>query len=197
MQPWVKSPISSVKSGVNIMRDRKTTLILIVWFLIPVLFGCGGNDEATSELPGEDNGMADSTKVDDRSDDWKEIEKVIDETIVRLRYRDKSGLYENEFEYLRDEENLDQYVKHGEVIWANADSLERVEINDIRFFERDSAWIQVTFHFMGASGKEHISSGKLNAYYHHGRWIKPYMSTYVRQMEYEELIRQADEDTEG
>ena len=93
------------------MRDRKTTLILTVWFLIPVLFGCGGNDEATSELPGEDNGMADSTKVDGRSDDWKEIEKVIDETIVRLRYRDKSGLYENEFEYLRDEENLDQYLQ--------------------------------------------------------------------------------------
>ena len=189
--------MSFANFGVNTMRVSKTLLFGLFCFVGLMLAACGSREEPDIEVTVEG---ADTTAIAadtvERSDDWNEVAAVVDEVITRLRYGDKSGLYENEFEYLQDAESLDEYLRHGEITWANADGLDSVEITDITFFDRDSAWIDAVFHVHNADGISEGTEQRLMAYYHRGRWIKPYMSTIDRQLAYDEQVRQADRDAE-
>lgn len=126
---------------------------------------------------------------------WLEIADALEDPLVRLAYGDKSGLWENEYEYLHEQETFDDYIKHGEISWANVDSLLRLEITDIIFFD-DSLALEVNFVFLDANGNDKSSPAQLFLYRHHDRWIKPYMTSLWRQQEYEKLVRQADDDSE-
>ena len=137
----------------------------------------------------------DYSRFGEHAQDAREIRQMIEDVMARLRYGDKSGLYENEFPYFHENETFDDYLKHGEVSWANADSLDHIEIQDIIFYGRDSAWIDAMFHAITADGKIEPSYIRLQAYYQEGHWIKPYMSQYQAQVDYDKLIRQADEDS--
>jgi hypothetical protein len=178
------------------MKDFRLVLFLVVLTTGGFLFGCGSEEAGETErtaVPDEEAQVGEDGSG--KSADWLAVEAMVDEVITRLRYQDKSGLYENEFQYLRDEENFDEYLRHGEVTWANANDLDSVEVRDITFFDRDSAWVEAVFHVRTADGKPEKSPQMLYAYYHQGRWIKPYMSDSKRQYDYEERIRQADEDS--
>ncbi len=176
------------------------TTALMTLASITIFPGCGGNetsdvtdalttDTSTAEAPAT-GAVADEGK----SPDWLEIESIVDEAIVCLSYRDKSVLYDNELPYLTDEETFDDYLKRGEVAWANADSLEYVEVADIIFYGRDSALVNSVFHFKGASGREWASDSQLRAYFRDGHWLVPYVSRIEHQLAYDDLIRQADDD---
>ena len=196
--------MSSEKYGVNIMKGTKVLLLVAAVMMTICVIGCGGDEgdvvqvadttTAVEEKPAVS--MVRTTEVPasatDRAEDWIAIVAMVDEVITRLSYGDKAGLYENEFRYLREQETFDEYLKHGEVSWANADSLEYIEIVDIVFFGRDSAMVEAIFHLISA-GEDKPSQMPLMAYYHEGRWIKPYMSQSNRQRDYDELIRQADD----
>jgi len=184
----------------------------ILWLVTSVLvtmggIGCGGDQQevvpndlvvAVEEKP-TGGSMVRNTEVPAdagaRAEDWAALIAMVDEVITRLSYRDKSGLYENEFSYLRAQETFDDYIKRGEVTWANTDSLAYVEIRNIAFFERDSALIDAVFHMTSSDPTKEASPMPLMVYYHEGRWIRPYVSTIDHQREYDELIRQADDDT--
>jgi len=177
---------------------RFKPLAILAAISILLLAGCGGeqDQETQKTTPDAVEGEDTATASDGKSADFRAVEAVIDETIIRLKYGDKSGLYENEFEYLRDEETFEDYLQHGEVKWANADSLDHVEVADITFYDRDSALVDAVFHFVASDGTESKSETQLMAYYHNGQWIKPYVSRIDHQLEYEELIRQAEEDAQ-
>ncbi len=128
------------------------------------------------------------------SPEWQEVRRVLEEPLVRLAYHDKTGLWENEFAYLHEQESFDEYIEHGEILWANVDSLLRVEIQDITFFE-DSATLHANFVFLDAAGNENSSLSPMQLYRHQGRWIKPYLSSPERQRDYDDLIRRAKEDS--
>ncbi len=196
--------MSSEKYGVSIMKGTRVLLFVAAVIMTIGGIGCGGDEgdvvqvadttAAVDEKP--EASLVRTAEVPDsvgaRAEDWVAIVAVIDEVITRLSYGDKAGLYENEFRYLREQETFDEYLKHGEVTWANADSLEYIEIVDIEFFGRDSAMVETIFH-MTSTGEDKVSPMPLMAYYHEGRWIKPYMSRSNRQHDYDELIRQADD----
>jgi len=129
------------------------------------------------------------------SPEWMEVKRILEEPLIRLAYQDKSGLWDNEFEYLREQETYDEYIAHGEISWANVDSMLRVDINDIAFFDT-TASIECTFVMLGADGNEKQFPQALTMYKHRGRWIKPYMTALWRQQEYEDLIKKAEEDSE-
>lgn len=168
--------------------------------------GCGGGDETevppapepvvtTEEAPASMVRMADvSGATGERADDRAAIHAVVDEVITRLSYGDKSGLWENEFGYLRAQESFDDYVKRGEVTWANVDGLEYVEILDIQFFGQDSALVETEFHFAKSEGIDKGQPMPLMAYYREGRWIRPYITTIALQLEYDAKVKQADDD---
>lgn len=136
----------------------------------------------------------DFSQFGEHEQDAREIWGNVHNTIERIRYGDKTGLYENEFEYMREEKTYDDYLLHGEVSWANADSLDHIEILDIIFYDKDSALVDADFYMLSHTGDIYPSSIRWTAYYREGRWIKPYLSRLMYQMELEELIRQADED---
>jgi hypothetical protein len=149
---------------------------------------CGG---------GEDQETPPAETTGDSLSDSARLVAMVRTTVERLRYDDKSGLYEHEFQYFRDEETYDDYLGHGEVTWANADSLDSIQVVGIQIYDRDSAHLDVLYHMSSsAENPPPARPGLLTAYWHQGRWIKPYMSTLQRQLDYEELIRQAAEDSE-
>jgi hypothetical protein len=171
------------------------------------LIGCGGEQaevaqvepEVTVEEKTQGSMVRPSevpAEIGERAEDWTAIQTMVDEVITRLSYGDKSGLYENEFSYLRAQETFDDYIKHGEVKWANTDSLNFVEIVNITFYGRDSALMNALFHLRSGNQQVEKSPMILMAYNHDGRWIRPYMSSIDRQLDYDKLIRQADDDTD-
>jgi len=164
---------------------KRLLLTLILGAMTPALMQCGGDQESPAEIGG------------DSLSDSAQLVAIVRSTVERLRYGDKSGLYENEFQYFHEQETYDDYLRHGEVTWANADSLDSIQVLAVQLFERDSAHLEVLYH-MNSAGEVQPppNRGRLKAYWHQGRWIKPYMSSIDRQLDYEELIRQAAEDSE-
>jgi len=120
------------------------------------------------------------------------IESVINEAMTRLRYGDKSGLYENEFSYLKDTTTFDDYLKTGQMKYAKNDSISHIDVNDVELFNHDSARVKVTVNFEGPTGKKHFLDDKITVYYHKGRWIKPTISVIGHELEYENMIHQAE-----
>jgi len=121
------------------------------------------------------------------------IEDELSEEIARLRLGDKSGLWENEFGYLHDEMDFDDYRQTGQVNWAQADTIEFLDVQSVAI-ESDSlsAEVGVEVTFKPPSGKEHSLVDTITVYYTRGRWIKPTVSTREMQDEYEDLVRAAD-----
>jgi hypothetical protein len=171
--------------------------------LVAILQGCGQEEPVvqtvaqSSSQPALSSRQVPKVTLPEGQDapEWREVQKVLEEPLVRLAYGDRTGLWENEFEYLHEQETFDQYIQHGEIQWANVDSLLRVEIQEITFFE-DSANLHVNFVFLDAAGNENSSLSPMQLYRHKGRWIKPYLSSPERQHDYDDLIRRAKEDSE-
>lgn len=180
-----------MKSGVNMVSEAKHLICLLFCLL---LFACG-SDESKTESGATIAVNPDSTTATDqkeRNPEYATIEGALNEAIVRLRHGDKSGLYENEFEYLKDDMTFDDYLKTDQMRWAQADTVKYVEVRHIEFCGQDSAIVDVTVHFEGLTGKESFHRDKLIVYYHQGRWIKPTVSVIDQQRYYDEKMRVAD-----
>ncbi|MDH3892566.1 MAG: hypothetical protein OEV49_15985 [candidate division Zixibacteria bacterium] len=186
------------------MRRIRSLTLGALLSLLNGLIGCGGNETEAPQLaePVVTTQEASGSLVriaevpgatGELADDWTAIHAVVDEVITRLSYGDKSGLWENEFSYLHEQETFDDYLKRGEVQWANVDGLEYVEIKDILFFGKDSALVETAFYF---NNIDDVAGQPmpLMTYYRHGRWIRPYVATIQHQLDYDALLRQADDD---
>jgi len=125
-----------------------------------------------------------------------QFEALVNETIDRIRYGDKAGLYDMEFEYFRDETTFDEYLTRGDIRWANADSLAFIEVNAVRLFGEDSAAVDIVVHFEGSSGKKIAFDEEYKLYHLQGYWHKPTVSVVSAQIDYQNLIRQAEEAAE-
>ncbi|MFQ6008915.1 MAG: hypothetical protein ACE5K8_08210, partial [Candidatus Zixiibacteriota bacterium] len=161
---------------------------LLLTLCISLLVSCSSKTEL------DDVGQ-DSTSMADKMDEAAEkeiIDRMLNETITRLRYGDKSALYENEFEYFTDEVNFDEYLERDEIKWAQADTITFLEIKNVEFFDRDSALVSLTVHFEGPTGQKSYLDDRIVVYHHKGRWIKPTVTVIDLQLDYEEKIRVAD-----
>lgn len=155
-----------------------------VWF-----FGSCGKKSGSGDA-GQDATVASNAKSDLSEEDV--IEEMLNEAITRLKYGDKSALYENEFEYYTDEINFDEYLETGQMRYAQADTITFVEVRYVEFFDHDSAIVDVTVHFEGPTGQKSYFDDRIVVYYHKGRWIKPTITVVDHQLDYEEKIRVAD-----
>lgn len=175
-----------VTYGVSIMNSAFDKLLVIVVILCLVLAAaCGKQGETPDTSAGGAGETASLTEEEI-------IGEVLNEAIIRLKYGDKTGLYENEFEYMKDEYTYDDYLRMAQIRWAEADSITFVEVRRIEFFDRDSAQVDVTVHFEGPTGQKSYVRDKVVVYYHQGRWIKPTVSVIDQQLYYDEKIRVAD-----
>lgn len=166
----------------------------ILWMsaimFVLLLSGCGDSADSTDE---DQTQTETSTEPDTELSETAQIEADLNEALWRLHLGDKSGLYEMEFQYFTDDVNFDDYLKKGEIQYAQADTIDHLVVQSVNIFrEDDSARVKVDVVFIGPTGRESHLSQEIAIYFHQGRWIKPTVSTRFHQDEYDGLIRAAD-----
>jgi hypothetical protein len=166
----------------------KILLLMVVVVGVGFFWSCGKKSDSGNA--GQDTTVASNTKGELSEEEV--IEEMINEVLTRLRYGDKSGLYENEFEYAQDETSFEEYLEMGQIRFAQADTITFVEVRHVNFFDHDSALVNVTVHFEGPTGKKSFFRDKIVVYYHKDRWIKPTVSVIDLQVNYDNMIRVAD-----
>jgi len=198
----------SEKSGGNIVNKHNLALSVIVGAVLLSLFGCGQRQSDSTDTPANDTtvvAVVDSIGTDtvsqpeELSADGLAAQEVLREVLTRLKYGDKSGLYENEFEYLTDETTFDEYLELAPVKNAEADTLVSVEVVAFEPSEENSALVTYIVHFKGPTGNATELGDVIRMFKYQGRWIKPTVSNWVNQKEYDDIVRQAEEaaDEEG
>ncbi len=172
----------------------KTGYIFILATLIAItamLFGCGGDE--TAEVVEDAAVVEQSTDAPVTVADT--IELALNKALRMVKYGDKSGLYDNEFAYLKDMMGYAEYLKLGEVRYSEADSVTWVDVLNVDLMsggEYDSAWIDVMVNFEGPTGAVNSLEDRIIVYRHQGNWIKPTASVILQQMDYDRRIRGAD-----
>lgn len=158
------------------------------------LTGCGGDDTGTEKAV-DKGGSAASTTDTLRQYDTTTVEgaiaKSLNDAMDRLRYDDKSGLWENEFSYLHDGEDFDFYMRRRQIFNARADSITFLEVRSVEEIEGDSARVDVRVHFLGPSGTPTHLDDEIIVYRHNERWIKPTVSVYEQQAMYDSIRQEA------
>ncbi|HSG69129.1 MAG TPA: hypothetical protein VLA12_01870 [Planctomycetaceae bacterium] len=182
--------------------------VVFVLMLVSFHFNCGGQkteDRDTSDNTGTaataDSSSARTNPFDDiwsarmagLDDESRQMFESLNSAIVRLRYGDRSGLYDNEFEYLKDESDFDKYRNFQQVSYLTADSIEWVGISSYEHRGEDQAIVNVVVHFLGPTGVRSEYPDVVRMFRHNGRWIKPSVSVWPNQQEYENLIREAED----
>jgi hypothetical protein len=167
---------------------------VLLTLMMAVIAGCGSKDDANTvdtDQPvttGTDTSASGAVSQDDR-----EIEEMMNMAMRRLRYGDKSALYDLEFPYQRVRANFDEYLDWGLIRGAEADSVDHIEVVSIDYYGgRDSAWVDVIVHFIGPSGKETLFPTTTKIYRFDGQWIRPTTSNYDAQLGFDKLRNEAD-----
>ena len=143
--------------------------IFFVLLVAGILFGCSGQDDSRAAKT-ETAAVDDVTQGDP---DKEEIKEMLVETIERLRYGDKGGLYDNEFDFVKEKFTFDEYLKHKYIKTATGDSVASFEVLSIKLLEGDSARVRDRVLFVGVKGDTNVLHNEYSVYYENGRWIKP------------------------
>ncbi len=167
--------------------------LLLISFLIVVMFGgCSSKKETASDPVVETDSTITAQPRFAPGSDEEQIYTMINNALIRLSYGDKSDLYELEYEYFTDETSFDDYLKMGQITYAQMDSILRIDMDSVMFFGEDSAWAIIEYVFKDWEGKEKSRrKDRIVVYKHKGRWIKPTVTVLPLQYEYEARINAA------
>ncbi|UCG63023.1 MAG: hypothetical protein JSV52_07010 [Candidatus Zixiibacteriota bacterium] len=163
-------------------------VIVILMIVLAMLIGCSSKEESPGTVAEADESTATSEVQAARPQPvtMKDtIEYNLNLALNRLRLGDKSGLFENEFEYMFGEETFDDYLEYRHVKFARADTIKWVEVTEVIPYAHDSAELKVIVHFEGPAGIETEFEDNIKAHFHKGRWIKPTASNLKGQLEWE------------
>ena len=179
-------------SGENIMSSFRITIILIM-FLLLVVFGCSSDK---TDKTSEDTSDLDTNYYSHLSPEEQEIANTLNDALQRLRYNDKSGLYELEFSYYTDENSYDEYIKRGEIQYAQMDSIHHLEVYDFIYYGEDSADVNIAYIFSSPGDSLSKVNDKFRIYKSNDRWVKPTVTRIRYQEEYDYKIQKAIEAAE-
>jgi len=183
--------MSSGMSGESTMSDmittRKSIMILLIGILIFAFISCSSDKK---EVP-DDTSDLDTNYYSHLTAEEQEIANTLNGALQRLRYDDKSGLYELEFSYYTDENSYDEYIKRGEIQYAKMDSIHHLDVYDFVYYDDDSVDISVAYVFNSADGNLAKLNDKFRLYNSHDRWVKPTVTRLKYQLEYDFQIQQA------
>jgi len=128
----------------------------------------------------------------DRTSDIQQIKDVLEETAVRWRYGDKSVLFEQEFQYLKDGFTYDRYLEDDKIKRMESDTVRAFVVKDVRFLDGDSAMVDVDVVFVGPVGDTTRLAQTWPMHYYQGRWIRPTLTNRAGQDQWDERRREAD-----
>ena len=172
--------MSSAKYGVNIVITGNRIIGFAALIVIALLWsGCSSEKTASKSSGG-------------RADDAQQIRDALNETLERWRYGDKSGLFDQEFDYVRKNFSYDRYLENERIKRMEADTVRAFEVTDIQFFDGDSAHVKVDVVFVGPTGDTTRLPQSWPMYYYQDRWIRPTLSSRVGQDTWDERRRVAD-----
>ncbi len=161
-------------------------LLLILLLMTSLLIQCSSNEKASDEPV---------TKKPVLTDE-KQLEYDLSKALARLRYGDKTGLYDFEFPYLRDETPFDDYLKMRQIVYAVMDTIYHLELKSLTKFGEDSALAYINYVFKGYTGKITKHHDQFIVYKYNDQWVKPTASSLAKQLEFDELVKAADEASE-
>lgn len=143
--------------------------LFLILLITGVLFGCSGQSDNKTDKP-ETATVDDLTQGDP---DKQAIKDMLEEAIERLRYGDKGGLYDNEFDFVKEKYTFDEYLQHLYIKTATGDSVTSFDILDIKLLDGDSARVRDRVVFVGVQGDTSVMHNEYSVYYENDRWIKP------------------------
>lgn len=151
-------------------------ILLLVW-------GCAKEKSQT----------ASGTSTPAPSDTLAAIEASLNDVVLRLRHRDKTGIYESEFDYLQRKFTFDEYWNFPQMRSVEADTTEFIDAKSFVAYPPDSVLVTVEVLFKGPSGVESIlRPPPWKVFFHQGKWIRPTISDYALQKDFDIVKRQAD-----
>lgn len=164
-------------------RSTFITLVLLVLCLAGLFAGCSSDEPAEQTTP-DPASLSDSAKI-------AMMQATMTEAITRWRYGDKSVLYENEFPYMRQRLTYDEYLQVPQIANVRADTIMALNILDADILE-DSAWVDVEVIIVNSLGDTNKLYDRYPMYYYADRWIRPTLSGWHQQMEFDDIRRRAD-----
>jgi hypothetical protein len=120
--------------------------------------------------------------------DRQEIMKKCVDLFARIKVSDFRVLYENEFPYLKDRVDVNEYMSAKVFTQPSPDSLEGIQMDSIKVWP-DSAYYFLQLEFMRSDSTYFTYPVRNRWYKMDGHWFKPTMSTLDKQKEFEEEVR--------
>lgn len=116
------------------------------------------------------------------------IMKKTENLFIRIKVRDYSVIWENEFPYMREESPLEEYLNNAYMKWYNADTLVAVQVDSVTLWD-DTAYAHMELEWLLADSSFDQDTIRLRWHYSGDEWIKPTLSIIDRQLEFEEELR--------
>ncbi len=120
--------------------------------------------------------------------DQQIIEDKTYELFTRAKVNDKAVMYENEFPYLREERDLEDYLNNRFVKAYNADTLIALQVDSVHV-NGDTAQAYIRLEYLQKDSTIQITKQTLTWRKYDDVWIKPSLSLLEDQQEFEEELR--------
>lgn len=155
--------------------------VLMICLLLTV--SCGNEQSGEVETGADETQTADTVL-----NDQEQIKAMLAELIDRVKEGDKNVLYEFEFDYFKDSVSLSEYMEIRRVIEYKYDTLSGIEVDSITLMG-DSALVVARVTYKSDVQGTIERAYPLKVYHYHGRWVRPYLSRYNEELEYQERIK--------
>lgn len=176
---------------------------LVLTLTIIIISGCSSDSADKSSNKNEIVQSAESLGEDYPYYIYKEqltfqdtIETMMNVAMERQRYHDNSGLYELELDYVLDEYPFDEYLKQQAISSELSVVVEKVEITSMERYDNDSVYADVEVFLIKQNGDRFSVKDYVVVYNQNNRWVKPTIGSMKNQIEYDEMIRKAQEAAE-
>ena len=116
------------------------------------------------------------------------ILRKTEDLFTRIKVRDYSVIWENEYSYMRDESPLEEYLKNSYMQWYKPDTLEAIELDSVIAWG-DSAYTFMKTEWLMADSTYKVDTIRLKWVHWGEDWLKPTLSVVDRQLRYEEELR--------
>ncbi len=160
--------------------------ILLICFLLTV--SCGNEQSGEAEAETGETKTNEMKTGETVSSDREQIKAMLAELIDRVKEGDKNILYEYEFDYFKDSISLSEYMEIKRVIDYKYDTLAGIEVDSITLMG-DSALVIARVIYKSDVQGTIERAYPLKVYHYQGRWVRPYLSRYDQELEYQERVR--------
>lgn len=123
------------------------------------------------------------------SDPRKSLIKAKTESLfTRIKVRDYAVIYENEYPYMKEEADLQEYLANRYMQWYKPDTLMAIQVDSV-VIRGDSALAHMRLEWLASDSSLILQTIRLPWVYVDDEWLKPTLSRLDMQLEFEEELR--------